>query len=219
VPFRTHPPPPWHDSPPVGQGLVIVEASRSYSDTPHSVGLLWTSDQPDAETSIWQHSYETNFYTLGGIGTRNPNKRAAANPRLRPRGQLDRQLVPIIVNCNQMCTERSLSWEAECRSTTDDIGLTCLGWSSCFIGPGYSTANECQNSRNQDNSLTVAIRPQPETRSSNSGIGKVVGSSEFSPALVPTGRAYYLQHNLYPDSAHTRSAYLLFSALLSPFQK
>jgi hypothetical protein len=36
----------------VGQGLIIIiEASRSHSDTPHSVGLLWTSDQPDAETS------------------------------------------------------------------------------------------------------------------------------------------------------------------------
>jgi len=34
----------------VGQGLLIFEASRSHSDTPHSVGLLWTSDQPDAET-------------------------------------------------------------------------------------------------------------------------------------------------------------------------
>ena len=33
------------------QGLLIVEDSISHSDTPHSVGLLWTSDQPDAETS------------------------------------------------------------------------------------------------------------------------------------------------------------------------
>ena len=37
--------------PPVGQTLLITEASRSYSDTPHAVRLLWTSDQPDAETS------------------------------------------------------------------------------------------------------------------------------------------------------------------------
>jgi hypothetical protein len=35
----------------VGQGLLIIEASRLHSDTPHSVGLLWTSDQLDAETS------------------------------------------------------------------------------------------------------------------------------------------------------------------------
>jgi hypothetical protein len=37
--------------PPVGQGFLIIEASRSHSDTPLSVGLLWTSDEPDAETS------------------------------------------------------------------------------------------------------------------------------------------------------------------------
>jgi hypothetical protein len=34
-----------------GLGLLIFEASRLHLDTPHSVGLLWTSDQPDAETS------------------------------------------------------------------------------------------------------------------------------------------------------------------------
>jgi hypothetical protein len=31
--------------------VLIVEASRSHPNTPHSVGLLWTSDQPVAETS------------------------------------------------------------------------------------------------------------------------------------------------------------------------
>jgi len=35
----------------VGQGL-IIEASRSNSDTPHSVGLLWTSHQSNVETSM-----------------------------------------------------------------------------------------------------------------------------------------------------------------------
>jgi len=42
--------------PPVGLGLLITEAPRSHSDTPHSVGLLWTNDQSDAETSTWQHA-------------------------------------------------------------------------------------------------------------------------------------------------------------------
>jgi len=42
--------------PPVGQGLLIIDASRSHSDKPHSVGLLCTSDQPDAETSTWQYT-------------------------------------------------------------------------------------------------------------------------------------------------------------------
>ena len=41
---------PMEQQPLAGQGL-IVEASRSHSDTPHSVGVLWTSDRLDAETS------------------------------------------------------------------------------------------------------------------------------------------------------------------------
>jgi hypothetical protein len=40
----------------LGQGLLIVEVSRSHSDTPHLLGLLWASDQPDVETSICQNS-------------------------------------------------------------------------------------------------------------------------------------------------------------------
>jgi hypothetical protein len=36
----------------VGQGLLIVGTSRSHSETPQSVGLLFTSDQPVAETSL-----------------------------------------------------------------------------------------------------------------------------------------------------------------------
>jgi hypothetical protein len=47
---------PMAQQPLVGQGLLIVDASRSHSDIPHSVGLLWTSDQPDTETSTWQHT-------------------------------------------------------------------------------------------------------------------------------------------------------------------
>jgi hypothetical protein len=35
----------------VGHGFLIIEALRSHSDTPHSVGLLWTSDQPASETT------------------------------------------------------------------------------------------------------------------------------------------------------------------------
>jgi hypothetical protein len=68
--------------PRVGQGLLIIEASRSHSDTPQAVGLLWTSDQPDAVTSIRQHSKETDIHAPGGIRTRNPSMRAAADPRL-----------------------------------------------------------------------------------------------------------------------------------------
>ena len=39
-----------------GQDLLISEASGSHSDTPQSVGLLWTSDQPDPENSTLQNA-------------------------------------------------------------------------------------------------------------------------------------------------------------------
>jgi hypothetical protein len=68
--------------------ILIIETSRSHSDTPHSVGLLWTSNQPDAETSTeeTQHSRETEFHSPVGTRTSNPNKQVATDPRLRPRG-------------------------------------------------------------------------------------------------------------------------------------
>jgi hypothetical protein len=64
---------PRRNSPQWGQGLVIIEASRSHSDTPHSVWLLWTSDQPDAETATWQHTTLTR--------DRHPCPRRCSNPQ------------------------------------------------------------------------------------------------------------------------------------------
>jgi hypothetical protein len=57
---------------------------RDIGDRQRSVGFLWTSDQPDAETSDYtQHSQETDINASGGIRPRIPSKRAAADPRLR----------------------------------------------------------------------------------------------------------------------------------------
>jgi hypothetical protein len=54
----------------VGQGVLIIEISRSLSETPHSVGLIWTSDQrylPD------------NYATL--TTERHPCPRRDSNPQ------------------------------------------------------------------------------------------------------------------------------------------
>ena len=40
----------------VSKGLLTIEASRSHSVTSHSVGLLWTGDQHNAETSTSQYT-------------------------------------------------------------------------------------------------------------------------------------------------------------------
>ena len=51
----------------VDQSLLITEASWSHSDTPQSVTLLWTSDQP----TQWplpdktQHSQQTDIHAPG----------------------------------------------------------------------------------------------------------------------------------------------------------
>jgi len=49
----------------------------------HSIGLLWTSDQPDAKTSTWkntQHLQETDIHAPSGIHTHNPSKQVATDP-------------------------------------------------------------------------------------------------------------------------------------------
>jgi len=72
----------------VGKGLLIIDTSLSHSDTPHSVGLLWTSDKPEADTATWLHTtLTTDIYVSDGIRTRNLSKQAAADPCLRQRGQ------------------------------------------------------------------------------------------------------------------------------------
>jgi hypothetical protein len=47
----------------MGQGVLIIEASRTLSETPHSVGLLWTNDELVAETSTWQLLHTHNRQT------------------------------------------------------------------------------------------------------------------------------------------------------------
>jgi len=76
---------------PSGPEPFIIEFSRSYSDTPHSIGHLCPSDQSVAGTSTCQHTtLTTDIYDSGGFRTHNPSKQAA-DPRLRPRGNRDRQ--------------------------------------------------------------------------------------------------------------------------------
>ena len=77
----------------VCQGLLIVEASRSHSDTPHSVWLLWTSDQPGRK-DLYLTTHKTHkrrHPCTWGIQTRSPSKRTAAETCLRLRGRRDRQ--------------------------------------------------------------------------------------------------------------------------------
>ena len=79
----------------VVQVLLNIKASQSHSDTPHSVGLLWTSDQPVARIipDNTQLSEEKNTHAPGGNRTRNPSNPAETDPLLRPRGHWHRPLI------------------------------------------------------------------------------------------------------------------------------
>ena len=90
--FLLFPPPPFStaEQPLVDEGLFIIDVSWWHSDTPHSVEILWISDQHNAEASTWQHTAFIRDKTPVGIRTRNPSKQAAAGTRLRLRGHWDR---------------------------------------------------------------------------------------------------------------------------------
>ena len=61
---------------------------RSHSDTWHLVGLLWTSDGPDAETSIWRHAaLVTHRHPRPRRDSNSQSQqRTIADARLRARG-------------------------------------------------------------------------------------------------------------------------------------
>jgi len=86
----------------------LYSASWSHSDTPHSVELLWTSDQSDAGISPWHHTTPTrNKHSYPGeIRTHNLRKQATADPRFRSCGQF----VSICCCCLLFCWRYNPSW-------------------------------------------------------------------------------------------------------------
>jgi len=71
---------------------------HTHLDRPQSVRLLWTSDQPDTNTSTWQHTTQVKYILAPGrILTCLPNKRAASDARRRPHGYWDRKCYQLTV--------------------------------------------------------------------------------------------------------------------------
>ena len=81
---------PWPVSPHWPRSSHCWDFEITLKNTPHSVGLLWTSDQPDAGPlpDNTQQLQERDI-----LRTRNASKHAAADPHLRPRGYWDRNLI------------------------------------------------------------------------------------------------------------------------------
>jgi hypothetical protein len=71
---------------PSGLTCLFWLAYAVFLDAPHSEESLWTSDQPVAETSTWQHTTlttdeQTNIHAPGGIRTHNLSRQAAEDHR------------------------------------------------------------------------------------------------------------------------------------------
>jgi len=66
----------------------------THNEAPQSVGLLWTSDHTDVETSTWRHTTVTTdkHPCPGWIRTHDLSRRAAADLHLWPRGHWDRHI-------------------------------------------------------------------------------------------------------------------------------
>ena len=70
-------------TPPVGQGLFIIETSRSHSYTPHSVGLFWTGDQPEAK-NLYSMIHKTHKRQPFPRRNSKPQSQQASGRRLTP---------------------------------------------------------------------------------------------------------------------------------------
>ena len=64
------------------QGLPLGASRSQLLDTPHSVGLLWTNDQPGLETSTWQNTTFTRDKQQcpGGFQLPKPQTPKTSNP-------------------------------------------------------------------------------------------------------------------------------------------
>ena len=72
----------WRNNPLVGQGLLIIEASRSHSDKPHSQDscerVISSTQNPLPDNT--QHPQETDMHTLGFAPAVPASERLQTNP-------------------------------------------------------------------------------------------------------------------------------------------
>jgi hypothetical protein len=131
----------WRDSPPVGQGLLIHEVSKSHTTTRHSHynssgRVISSSHRPLPDNT--QHSQQTDDHATGAIRTYILSRRATADQRLRPRGHWDRHaskvatrnyafhpgvLLFVLITCFKKLLESSLMQHFESKMTKQDLTM------------------------------------------------------------------------------------------------
>ena len=94
---------PWHNSPYRAKAPLsrIHDHTQTHHTRQDSSGRVTSPTQRPVPNNT-QHSQQTDIHVPGGIQTRNPGKRAAANPRLRPCGHWDQRMCVCVCVC--VCT-------------------------------------------------------------------------------------------------------------------
>jgi hypothetical protein len=124
---------------PLDHGLFSFVASRSHSDTPRSVGLLWTSDQTDAETSIWQHTTLNNRQTCYRRDSNPQSQQARREPGCRWRWVVSatpRPLYPL--ERDPVCIVQATGWVSG-PTWTDPENFDLTGFELRAIEPVATT--------------------------------------------------------------------------------
>ena len=110
----------------MGLGL-LYELLRSHSDTPHSVGLLWTGDRPVAETPTWQHTTPARERERHPCPQQDSNPQSQQASGRRPTPETARPLVSAQDRSTKsnLFEQSHLSWRVTAILTT--IENTSLG--------------------------------------------------------------------------------------------
>jgi hypothetical protein len=123
---------------------LLYEVPWSHPDTPQSVGLLWTSDQPVAETSTSQHTTLTR--------ERQPCLRPDSNPqsqqasRRKPTSEAERQLGSNAAACSFVkkirlyvsLTNENGTKEQRHVNKWVTINIVCVLWTKSINGQAMS---------------------------------------------------------------------------------
>ena len=126
---------PWQH--PLALYLLILDVSKS-----HSVWHITLSGTPLDECSApsqrplpnnTQYSQQKVLHTPGGIRTRNPSKRVAADPLLRPHGHRDRLMTDLLFVCHVIiwCSWLEVSPTSPTMSSLFRLGEFCIA--NCIL--------------------------------------------------------------------------------------
>jgi len=102
----------------IGEVLLIIEASRSHSDTTQSAGILWMNDQPDGKTSVRLNTTLTRDRHPCTWRDSKPQSQSASCRRPKPRTARSLGLATTVITryIHSALTQRAWDQHAFCQN-------------------------------------------------------------------------------------------------------